>query len=322
MDSGECPPTKSPMTRGSKLQGRFKWTRERLISYLGGDENDLGILKVELTDLLLEHDKMYLSCRTRDGRAQQRKFILANITKIRPYVQDCNLRRLEGLMGLARVVKRTYKAGERYKSVTAQMSQSRQDDGEKNNGTEGELKDKTDIMVFTPIPTPTPTPTLNTPKPNQPIKPKPQLPRTIAKARNLLAKRQVPTHQFPDFGLNLLARNIWVVNETDPNRHGLCAIQELQIGPYYPTDRIPCLTDLNFIEWVITTKEQCGYNEELHRLEYRPSATVSPLVVSGQVLTVPVVSLRQWRGALNAQLRDNPDRDPVFYLIFKCELVG
>ncbi|OOF96538.1 hypothetical protein ASPCADRAFT_506191 [Aspergillus carbonarius ITEM 5010] len=139
------------MKRVSKSQGGFKWSREKLLSYLGGDEGDLNILKIELTDLLLEHDKMYTSCRTKDGRAQQKIFILAHIIKLKPYVQDCNLRRLEGLMGLARVVKRSYKAGERYRSVTVRMSQIPQKEGEENDGTEGGPKDK--IVIVTNIPT-------------------------------------------------------------------------------------------------------------------------------------------------------------------------
>ncbi|PYI05854.1 hypothetical protein BO78DRAFT_446727 [Aspergillus sclerotiicarbonarius CBS 121057] len=412
---------------------KLTYSRESVISHLGGDESDFITLREHLTALLLEHDKMCHSGITREGRAQQKTFILSHLHKLPPYVRDYNPRQLKGLMGLVCMIKRDYKAKERLRSYNSRTSQSLQSNGEGNVGLEEEQTDETatannittkpereptepvygdsvvaakslalrdnigatytnnntvdtvasehegsivvaphddiEMMSLTTLSTvgsshkgfldavekqPLPndvkivsaTTTFNTREPVEPghegllhtveeqtppndvkmmpntadafepIQPNPHISKMVAKAR----KTQMPTDHFEEFGLNLLARNIWVVNETDPSRHGLCAIQELRIGLYQPNNEIPCLTDLNFIDWLLTTKEQCGYDETIHRLEYRSASTISPLVL-GEPMTIPIISLRQWRGALNAQLRDDPDKDPVFYLIYKCELI-
>ncbi|RAL03391.1 uncharacterized protein BO80DRAFT_488272 [Aspergillus ibericus CBS 121593] len=303
--------------------GKFKWSRENLISYLGGDENDLNTVKIELTNLLLDHGMMHRSCANLEGRVQQEKFILCNLPKIHPYVRSCTRQRLQGLMGLVSIIKRNYKSGERYKIAAARRSQSLQSGGEERINSEGELDDKANVItatnpgksadestVITEAPThedpiviashdTVETASTTTFNPiehrhegflgaaeEQPLPNEVQMTSTNnrltsnikTEARNPPTNKQPPTSDSKSFNLShsFLTRNIWVINETDPTRHGLCTIQELRTSPHHPSERIPNLNDLNFIDWIIIIKDQCGYDETIHRLEYRPASTVAP----------------------------------------------
>lgn len=116
--------------------------------------------------------------------------------------------------------------------------------------------------------------------------------------------------------LDLLARNIWVVNEVNHESHGLCPFLELTENSTKDHLRI---SDLDFDRWVSIVQVQCGYDYTIHRLEYRPSPTVIMPVMMAQPITVPMRTPSQWRGALNSQLRSSPDQDPVFHMVALCK---
>lgn len=126
--------------------------------------------------------------------------------------------------------------------------------------------------------------------------------------------------QTPRPSFDLLARNIWVVNEIDYGSHGLCSIQELiKQGDLDGTQDHPLVSDLDFDHWILIIQAQCGYDYTLHRLEYRPSPTAIMPTLLSHPITVPMRTPSQWRGALNSQLQTRPDQDPVFYMITQCE---
>ena len=119
---------------------------------------------------------------------------------------------------------------------------------------------------------------------------------------------------------DLLARNIWVVNEIDYESHGLCPTEEIvknsdQDGAQ---DHL-LISDLDFDRWILIIQAQCGFDYTVHRLEYRPSPAVIMPTLLSHPITVPMRTPSQWRGALNSQLQTRPDQDPVFYMITQCE---
>ncbi|EYE95688.1 uncharacterized protein EURHEDRAFT_411963, partial [Aspergillus ruber CBS 135680] len=123
-----------------------------------------------------------------------------------------------------------------------------------------------------------------------------------------------PQYQKPSY--NLPVRNIWVVNEVDNESHGLCPIMELVKKD---TDKNNLqLSDLDFDHWLLIVQAHCGYDYSIHRLEYRPSATITLPLMIGRSFTVPMRTPSQWRGALNSLLQAKPDQDPVFHLVSQC----
>ncbi|PWY73692.1 hypothetical protein BO70DRAFT_111368 [Aspergillus heteromorphus CBS 117.55] len=328
--------------------GKFKWNRETLISYLGGDERDLRGLRIRLTDLLLTHDKLYNSCSRASGRSQQQEFILSVISDLPDYVQDAssNLRRMQGIMGLVCVIKRDHKAKQRL-MMTAPTGNyldikrydSSDSAGEESDGSEAahetrarvvatgnETETESEPIEFTRQSSPAVTLTrslyyndLETDRASTiaysvgPVERKLKDESSTPGAEGPKLRAGYLEEQSPHLYHDLLSRNIWVINEVNSSRHGLCTVQELTAG-LVSVDTVPLLTELNFPDWLLIVKNQCGYDATVHRLEYRPSAKESP---AGRPMTVPVGSSSQWRGALNAQLRAKMVVDPVFYLVFK-----
>lgn len=127
-------------------------------------------------------------------------------------------------------------------------------------------------------------------------------PKRIKTERNHPANALSPLHTL------LLIGNIWVLNESNPRKHGLCSIQELM------TTRTPQLTGLDFDRWMASVKEQCGYDASLHRLEYRAPASVGSFT-RGKEICIPMLTGSQWRGALNAHVSAAGCGDPFFYMV-------
>lgn len=122
-------------------------------------------------------------------------------------------------------------------------------------------------------------------------------------------------YQKPSFDLSV--RNIWVVNEADNESHGLCPVMEL-VKKDSDHNNLQ-ISDLDFDHWMLVVQAHCGYDYTIHRLEYRPSATIILPSMIGRPFTVPMRTPSQWRGALNSQLQAKPDQDPVFYLVSQSE---
>ncbi|PYH99620.1 hypothetical protein BO71DRAFT_170618 [Aspergillus ellipticus CBS 707.79] len=297
--------------------GKFKWNRETLVSYLGGDEEDLKTLRTRLTDLLLQHDKLYHSCRNKGAKSQQEEFIYSILGQLPDYVQDAshNTRRMQGIMGLVCVIKRDYKAREP-RPPTTQMSQWRESSSSSSSGSSGseesedsdeeEEEEANNIINNNRAPRIKTEPIessrkssvviVNTrtlpndieidPTSTRPVEPKHEPSARSARAGEEIkppAERVAKQPRSHAFSHDLLARNIWVINEPDPSRHGLCTVQELALG-LSSVDSAPQLTELNFTDWLLNVKNQCGYDSTIHRLEYRPSATEFPLS-SGRPMT-------------------------------------
>ncbi|RMJ22910.1 hypothetical protein PHISP_06229, partial [Aspergillus sp. HF37] len=77
---------------------------------------------------------------------------------------------------------------------------------------------------------------------------------------------------------------------------------------------LPLLTRLDFERWIGSVMEQCGYDGAVHRLEYRAPASVGGFA-RGREVYVPMLTARQWKGALNAHVLAREEGDPVFYLV-------
>lgn len=123
-----------------------------------------------------------------------------------------------------------------------------------------------------------------------------------------------PQYQKPSYDLSV--RNIWVVNEVDNESHGLCPVIEL-VKKDCDKNNLQ-LSDLDFDHWMLIVQAHCSYDYTIHRLEYRPSATIILPSMIGRPFTIPMRTPSQWRGALNSQLQAKPDQDPVFYLVSQC----
>lgn len=145
---------------------------------------------------------------------------------------------------------------------------------------------------------------------------------TITSTSEPPPKRQKPSPQpttLTPLHTLLLTGNIWVLNEPNPRAHGLCAIQELLAPAPTPAEQKDSpppslLTRLDFERWIGTVMEQCGYDGSVHRLEYRAPASVGSFA-RGREVCVPMLTGRQWRGALNAHVSARAEGDPVFYLV-------
>ncbi|RJE22707.1 hypothetical protein PHISCL_04968 [Aspergillus sclerotialis] len=260
-----------------------------LCEYFSTDESAVDELKHALRCLLRENGKVEEDYHTPASKLDFRAFIIENLTKLPAFVHDaCNNPSLmDFLVKLALTVKarclgsvrRAAKAKQNVVALTGSIESSGENEEEEELNNEEDIshQSRDGDVKNTPILTVTNDGT----KPSEPL---PKRPRTESNPSRLVNE----------------TANIWIVNEVNSERHGLCCIQDLQRSE--TSEQFA----LDFESWIEYAKTQCGYDSSVHRLEYQSS---TPRI------TIPILTPTQWRGALSAQT--NAGEDHIFYLVWK-----
>ncbi|XHG02483.1 hypothetical protein AWENTII_005833 [Aspergillus wentii] len=317
------------------------WNQKTLASYLGGTPKELSELKNALTHLMQTHGKLKQTFKSIAMRTELKNFLESNLRILPPFVQDAtsNATRMDGLMGMAYKIKNEYVQQSREKRDSFVEMATTSDNSDSNDNEEPEESEppsqqqpqsQPQIVVKEG-------PNSNNNNNTQQNAPEPanynhnhnnhnrtsgegsaaameeSHPAEPPSKRNKISPRPP--------GPDILARNIWVLNEIDHTKHGLCSIQELlrNEDPRNPNPA-PQLADLGYDHWINIVQAHCGYDFTVHRLEYRPPANINIIIQPRRLpITVPMFTQSQWRGAMNSQLQTNPTQDPVFYMVYQCK---
>ncbi|EAW13898.1 uncharacterized protein ACLA_069280 [Aspergillus clavatus NRRL 1] len=313
------------------------WNQKLFASYLGGTGQELAELRRALTELMATHDKLNKAYKSKAARAELKEFLESNLYRLPTFVQDAGFSatRMDGLMGMAYKIKNEYihfqQARERQNlAIEPSASTSEQVPG---FGYEGEVVEQVPLPEISQPTSPAPinsvpsnddivqrfTAVNDTGSTVPPVE-EPVVEPPNKRQRTTPSQPSQPSPPQPPQQPDLLSHNIWVLNEVNPARHGLCSMQELLTSEEARNpNHIPRLIDLDFAHWLSIVQTQCGYSFTTHRLEYRPPSTVMSRSAQLPPITIPMSTQIQWRGALNSQLRSKTDQDPVFYLVYKCE---
>jgi hypothetical protein len=301
------------------------WNQKLFATYLGATDKDIHELKRVLTQLMSEHGKCDKGYKSKAARTELQEWIQSNLHRLPGFVQDAcfNKTRMDGLMGMAYKIKnehmhylaarRPMQPAEPPSSIDqgSPVVRENQRVGQEDNhevdqrpcsnprnavNLQANAVDEAGAAVTVQEVTIT-----------EPVSER------ASTTPTLPALLQPP---LPD----LLSRNIWVLNEVDPSRHGLCAMQDLLTTPESrKIGFIPRLMDLDYDHWLSIVEVQCGYDFDAHRLEYRPPTNMLPHSRTLPPITIPLPTQSQWHGAINSQIHAEGGRDPVFYLVAQCK---
>jgi hypothetical protein len=298
------------------------WNQKLFATYLGATEKDIHELRRVLTQLMYAHGKLDKGYKSKAARTELQEWIQSNLHKLPGFVQDAcsNQTRMRGLMGMAYKIKNEhpdYLSARRRRIQAAELPSSSDQGSSVVYGSQRVGRE--DNHKVDRLPSSVPSNAVNRQvnavdeagaavavQGQTTIEPVSKRARTTPDQAALLQPH------LPD----LLSRNIWVLNEVDPSRHGLCAMQDLLTTPESrKIDFIPRLMDLDFDHWLSIVEVQCGYDFAVHRLEYRPPAKMVPQSLALPPITIPLPTQSQWHGAINSQIHAEGGRDPIFYLV-------
>ncbi|RHZ70653.1 hypothetical protein CDV55_107167 [Aspergillus turcosus] len=298
------------------------WNQKLFATYLGGTDKEIHELRRVLTQLMTAHGKLDKGYKSKAARTELQEWIQSNLHRLPGFVQDAcfNKTRMDGLMGMAYKIKNehVHYLAARGRQIPAAEPPSSIDQG--SSVVHGSQRvEQEDNHEVDQLPSSNPSNTVDqqvnavdvagaavTVQEETVAEP------ASKRAKTTPTQAAPPQPSLPD----LLSRNIWVLNEVDPSKHGLCSMQDLLTTPESrKIDFIPRLIDLDFDHWLSIVEAQCGYDFTAHRLEYRPPANVVSRSLGLPPITVPLSTQSQWRGAINSQIHAEGGRDPVFYLV-------
>ncbi|KAK9567953.1 hypothetical protein V6Z88_002280 [Aspergillus fumigatus] len=300
------------------------WNQKLFATYLGGTDKEIHELRRVLTQLMSAHGKLDKGYKSKAARTELQEWIQSNLHRLPGFVQDAcfNRTRMDGLMGMAYKIKNEhvhYLAARGRPNHAAEPPSSTFDQGSGvvHGSQRVEREDNRDVFdqPISSLPSNAVEQQVNAIEVAGPVADVQE--ETIAeppskRARTTLVQTAPLQPPLPD----LLSRNIWVLNEVNPAKHGLCSMQDLLTTPESrKIDFVPRLIDLDFDHWLSIVEAQCDYDFTAHRLEYRPPANVVSRSLGLPPITIPLSTQSQWRGAINSQIHAESGRDPVFYLV-------